>query len=158
MFHIQSGGRFIATAITPTIQRLPANATPVTLTPPAEGSFFLLSNRQRNQSYVVRLTSSEMISEARQQIASPASLGHILIAEIGKNSGGFNRNLSESQKTPWSWHIEKPLRFADLASQDCDGSPEMLEELILPWIENSGLICFWNYQIIKELSADEVGR
>ena len=135
------------------------NSSPVTMSPPTDGHFFLLTNSQKNQSYVVNITNPKLVSEARDQIQNPNSTsGRILIGQVGKNSGGFNRDFNDTKKTPWTWHVDTVLHFAELASQDCDGSPEMLEEMALPWIENSGVICFWNYKVTKELKASEISH
>lgn len=151
--------RFLVAAISPSIHLARMDSTPVTIPTPTEGHFFLLSNGPKNQSYVVNLTDPQMIAQAQDQIKNPtAPGGRILMAQIGKNSGGVNRNFNDPKKTPWSWHVDKALHFAELGAQDCDGSPEMIEELIAPYMANNGTICFWSYRIIKELSADEVSH
>lgn len=156
-FQATSSARFLVAHIKPNIEMMSYDSTPVSLTAPPEGHFFLLTNSQKNQSYVVNITNPSMLSEARNQIQNPSSPnGRILVGEVGKNSGGFNRDFNDAKKTPWSWHVENAMKFAELASQDCDGSPEMLEELALPWIESSSVICFWNYKVIKELSSSDL--
>lgn len=158
-FKAQGQSRFLASRISPAVAMVNFNSAPVPLSPPAEGHFFLLTNSQKNQSYVVNITNPELVTEARDQIQNPLSTsGRILIGQVGKNSGGFNRDFNDTKKTPWTWHVDTVLHFAELASQDCDGSPEMLEEMALPWIENSGVICFWNYKVTKELTASEISH
>jgi hypothetical protein len=158
-FKAEGQSRFLASRISPTVEMVNFNSSPVTVTPPADGHFFLLTNSQKNQSYVVNITNPELVTEARDQIQNPNSIsGRILIGQVGKNSGGFNRDFNDTKKTPWTWHVDTVLHFAELASQDCDGSPEMLEEMALPWIENSGVICFWNYKVTKELKASDISH
>lgn len=158
-FKAEGQSRFLVSRILPTVAMVNFNSSPVTMTPPADGHFFLLTNSQKNQSYVVNITNPKLVSEARDQIQNPHSTsGRILIGQVGKSSGGFNRDFNDNKKTPWTWHVDTVLHFAELASQDCDGSPEMLEEMALPWIENSGVICFWNYKVTKELKPSEISN
>jgi len=159
--HLNAEGqsRFLVARVNPSVELVNFNSNPVTTTPPQDGHFFLLTNSQKNQSYVVNITSPELVTQAREQIQNPtAAVGRILIGQVGKNSGGFNRDFNDTKKTPWTWHVDSVLHFAELASQDCDGSPEMIEELALPWIENSGVICFWNYRVTKELRPEDVSH
>lgn len=56
----------------------------------------------------------------------------------------------------WSWHISKVFRFAELASQSCDGSPQFIEDILPAWVGGvfnggSTTICFWGYQVTEEL-------
>lgn len=117
-----------------------------------ETHYFRLSNKGNHQSYVARISDPILVAQARLQMTSPGlTQPRILIGEIDYGNGGFNRDFSDSRATPWSWHIKRVIQFAQLASQECDGSPEMLEELLKPWKENSGIICFWGYRIVEEL-------
>ncbi len=142
-------------------QRLAANPKPQVL-PISEGSarYFRLTNSNQDQSYVVKLESADLIAEAQNQIQHPwqtASLPRILMARVEVGHGGFNRDLSSPWKAPWSWHIAEAYRFADFASQACDGSPEFLEQTLQSWSpDGQGVICFWNYRITEELSAEQV--
>lgn len=136
---------------------LTADNTPVILnsTQNPEVHYFKVANKSDTQSFVVALTDPELIKSAKLQISNKA-VGRILVANIDFGHNQTNRDLSVARKTPWSWHVSHVFRFAELASQDCDGSPEMLEENLGPWKENLGVICFWNYRVSEELTADQV--
>ena len=122
-----------------------------------EAHYFKLTNKGNRQSYIVRISDPKLITQAQLQIRSPnQALPRILIGQIDYGNGGFNRDFSEVRSTPWSWNVKNVIRFSELASQDCDGSPEMLEEVLKPWKENSGVICFWNYRITEELNLDQI--
>lgn len=115
---------------------------------------FLLSNPQLETSYQVELTDPDMISQARRQLVNPGNeSAFILIAEIQSGHGGYNQDLFSSLKSSWSWHISRPIKFAEIASSYCEGNPQALEDFIYPWLKSNRPICFWNYKIIKELSS-----
>lgn len=116
---------------------------------------FLLADPNRTQSYVVELTDPKMIEKARLQLERPDEfMGRILIATIAMGSGSVNQDLVNPLKGTWSWHIEKPLAFAEMASVSCEGSPDMVEDLMSSWMESGSKICFWNYRIVEELGPD----
>jgi hypothetical protein len=126
-------------------------------TPDSNSVYFLMSNSKNLQSYVLALKDPYLIAEARDQIQNPnAYRQRILIAEISEGPANQNRDFMNRFRTPWSWHISNPIRFAGLASQECDGSPQFLEETLAYWLAGSKVICFWNYRVTRELSADAV--
>lgn len=119
--------------------------------------YFRLSNKTNRQSYVAAISDPDLVKQAQLQVREPSqSLPRILIGEIDYGNGGFNRDFSDVRSNPWSWNIKRVIRFSQLASQECDGSPAMLEELLMPWKENSGVICFWGYRILEELSLEQI--
>lgn len=129
---------------------------PISLNTP-DGIYFLMADNLHSQSFVVRLEDSQQIEQARAQIKDPAGLlPRILSARVTYKPQNHNRNFASQNKTTWSWHIEQVYTFADFGSTACNGSPEMIEELLLPFIENSGIICFWNFHVVKELTPAEI--
>lgn len=133
------------------------------LKPSLDSTYFRLSNRSGSQSYIVGLNDAKMIEQARDQIRQPMEapgpwLPRILVAEIDYGSGNENRDWSKPGKPVWSWHIKQVFNFAHLAHQDCDGSPEMLEEFLQPWKEGSAIICFWSYHVVEEISTSQLAQ
>lgn len=132
------------------------NPAPLQASDP-QAVYFLMSNSKNLQSYVVPLNDAQMITEARDQIQNPnVYRQRILIGEISEGAGNHNRDFMNTFRTPWSWHISKPIRFAGLASQECDGSPQFLEETLAYWLSDSKVICFWNYRVTRELNPEAV--
>lgn len=123
--------------------------------PQPQGVYFILANADRTQSYLVDLIDSKLIEQARLQITNPKKfLSRILIAEIGPNTLSDNRDILSATQAPWSWRIQRVHRFASVASQACDGNPQMLEDELAKWLpdqSSSANICFWSYQIIGEI-------
>ena len=121
------------------------------------GVLFLLSNENRTQSYLVRLTDPAQIQQAREQISNPTGWRpRILVGQVALGSNRDNQNLLGPFKHMWSWHISKVFRFAELASQSCDGSPQFIEDILPAWVGGafnggSTTICFWGYQVTEEL-------
>lgn len=133
------------------------DSAPVSLQPRSELYYFRLSNREHTQSYLVALDDMALVEQARNQIANPDTfLPRILIAQISYGHNEFNRDFSSRTKAAWSWHISRVFRFAELASQECDGSPQFIEENLQYAVEGKGLICFWNYRILEELDHAQV--
>lgn len=125
--------------------------------PAPAGRYFVVADSGRSAAYLVDLTDPAMIAEARRQLREP-DVYHprILIAEIGVNAVGDNRNWDDKTRHPWSWRIATPLRFAALASQACDGHPQQLEDQLEAWLSGAytggrPVICFWGYQVVEEL-------
>jgi hypothetical protein len=140
---------------------LSANTKPQVLKPSvASARYFRLSDFSGSQSYVVALQDPALIDQAVRQVQLPWQtnyLPRIMIARVAGGSGGFNRDFSSVWKAPWSWHVAEVFRFADFASQACDGNPEFLEQTLWSWSpDNQGAICFWNYRIVEELSLSQV--
>jgi hypothetical protein len=129
-----------------------------TLSPgPSKDRYFLMSNFEKTQSFVIGVSDPRLLSKINEQLAYPHRfMGRILIGQIDFGSGGINRDFFSQNASPWSWRVSKVLGFAELASQTCDGSPEFLEELLGPWRSNQLSICFWDYQVTRELSTQEV--
>jgi hypothetical protein len=140
---------------------LSANSKPAVLKSSAPSArYFRLSDSSGSQSYVVALQDPGLIDQAVKQIQLPWQtnyLPRILVARVTSGSGGFNRDFSSAWKAPWSWHVAEVYRFADFASQGCDGNPLFLEQTLGTWSpDDQGAICFWNYRIVEELSLSQV--
>lgn len=132
---------------------------PSVLSPGPEAKYFRLTNKSASQSYIVSLTDPDLIAQARKQIENPkAFLPRILIGKVSFGHGNFNRDFSNPSKAPWSWHIREVYRFAELASQECDGNPQMLEETLGAWVAASGTICFWSYRIVEEMNLQLISK
>ena len=139
------------------IHFLKAMANEVAPKPGATGVLFLLSNSSRSFQFIARIEDPTLIAAARAQLQNPNShLGRILVAEITAGSNHENMNLLSPYRTWWSWHVSKVLRFADLASQSCDGNPDFLQDVLPAWLGGAftgaqPIICFWSYRIVDEL-------
>lgn len=125
---------------------------------PAPGeALFVLSDEAQSQEFIVRLDNPELIAQARRQIAHPEEfMARILVAEIAAGSRSENQNLRSTYGHYWSWHVKTVFRFAELASQVCDGNPSFVEDLLPAWLGgrmtgSRPLICFWSYRIVREL-------
>jgi len=118
----------------------------------ATEAHFILESGDHSQSFVVSLTDPDLIAQARAQISSPGDFrARILIGQISGGSGGVNQNLRGSFNAPWSWHVAKVVKFAEMASQGCDGSPDFVEDFLQSWLDSKSNICFWSYRITREL-------
>ena len=116
-----------------------------------KGAYFLVSSVDRALSYVIRIEKPDQIAAAREQLHRPDDfLPRILIGEVRLGHDQTNRDPLSLHKTPWSWNLNL-IRFAEFASQSCDGNPQMLENLLLLWHDSQMATCFWNYRIIQEL-------
>jgi hypothetical protein len=147
-------------------QEWAANPKPFEVPKPVPTArYFRLSDSTNTQSYIMSLDSAlqpELISQAERQIQFPwetTYMPRILVARVGFGHGGINRDYSSPWKALWSWHIAEVYRFADFGSQTCDGNPEMLEQTLLSWSpEEQGVICFWNYRVVEELSPEKIQK
>lgn len=106
------------------------------------------------ESYIVRLSSPEQIAEARNIIREKKS--RIIIGEIALGHGGFNRDMNDEFKSPYSWHFKNISSFAELASDACNGDPAKLEMNLTDWLENNPYACFWPYRLIKEIPESSI--
>ncbi len=119
-------------------------------------AYFEMQSRDKvGDSFIVKITSPEMIQQARAQIANP-SLEKILFAKVTKGHAGFNRNWSKKDRAFWSWSTTEVTAIADLASTSCNGIPQAVEDRVDFWIKNPGRICFWSYRIQRELKPVDV--
>jgi hypothetical protein len=109
----------------------------------------------RHDSYLIRLTNSADIDEARRIVEDPASR-KIVVAKIAKGSDGFNRNVLGDGR-PWDWHVDEFVGFADQSGELLDGWPGCVESDVDGWIGNTGkgdgfgYVGFWSYTIVEEL-------
>lgn len=134
----------------------PVNTRPIVSN---KSRYYLLQDSMKSSSYVVEIQDPLMIAEANSQIQTPNSLhSRILIAQVDYSSNQINRNFLAADKSIWSWHVSKAIRFTQVASQECDGNPEMLEEYLKLWKESQMPICFWNYRISRELTPNEIAN
>lgn len=134
------------------------NPTPIKLSALNKGVYFRVSNSEKDQSFIVHIEDPALISNARRQIQEPnAPLPRLVIAEIDESHGNHNRDIrSNASSLTWSWHVVRVLGFSHFGSQECDGSPKMLEQVLSSWLKKSKGICFWNYRIIEELDTNNV--
>lgn len=117
-----------------------------------ESAYFRLENPSGTQSYIVELKDPKLIREARNQIQNPNTYqARILIGEISPGGFGLNQDHHSPHQRTWSWHVSKVIKFAEFASQSCDGSPEFVEDYLLAWLDSGLPICFWSYHIKAEL-------
>lgn len=119
-------------------------------------AYFEMTSIAGDESFIVALNDAQLIAEAREMLASGTPTPKILIAEIGPQQEGFNRNLRSSSHSLWSWQPTKVLGFADFASIKCDGTPRFVELLLKEWTQSKTRICFWNFHVIKEVRAEEL--
>ncbi|MFN7453194.1 MAG: hypothetical protein ACK5RO_00905 [Pseudobdellovibrionaceae bacterium] len=139
------------------IYNLIENTKPQPKNPPG-GQSFVFSNRDKTESFVVRLEDPEMI-EMTKKILAEQDRPHprILIADIepqtdiDSKAPGLNWDPLRGSQSPWNWKIQKIYGYAFFASQECDGSPSLVEDLNDLWIKRSPRICFWNYQVSEML-------
>ena len=118
---------------------------------PSSAVRFIASDSNPHSSFVVEISDPDLINQAREQIQNPNGPGpKIMIAQIATGSGQINQNLKDRLHGSWSWHVDKVLKFADLALQSCDGTPEFVEQYLVSWM-TSPVICFWSFRITKEL-------
>jgi hypothetical protein len=158
-FQVKAQGRWTGLALNERQQELPFSEDTVFLEKLPEARYFLMKARsdQVEESFVVPLTNPKMISESLDQIAHPEK-ARLFVGKIQKNLEGVNRDLSNAVAAPWSWQAEG-LQYADFASITCDGTPSIVEERVDDWIATTGgAICFWNYRVVKELTAQEVQK
>jgi hypothetical protein len=154
---VRSDYRVSALYMGDSVLRRPALSKQVVPMPAQKGRFFLFENDSRNQSFVAELTEPTHILQAQLQIKNPQqSLPRILVAQARMKHHYHNRNWQHPSKAPWNWSVEEVFRFADLAMQECDGSPEFLDEILPYWVAGGGLICFWNYKVTRELTPEQV--
>ncbi len=140
---------------------------PIKITPPQStvdpaAFYFLVGSRQvetgqvgLDDSFVVKITDENLAARARELIANPQQ-EKMLFARIQKDHQGFNRNWSKIEKSFWSWSTAEVTNFADLGSTACNGTPQEVEDRMDYWVTDPGQICFWNYRVKKELSAQQV--
>lgn len=117
--------------------------------------YFNMSNQDHTQSFVFKTKDPQLIANARKQIENP-DLRMILFAKIEKGPQNFNRDLSDPLSPVWSWSVSEIHGFGFFGSLDCDGSPQILEDYLLPWLNAETGICFWNYRIEREVTPTEI--
>lgn len=137
---------------------LPLSVTPQKTAVETSASYFLIEPRTgTGDSFIVKITSAELIAKARDLIINPQK-EKMLFALIQKDHQGFNRNWSKAEKSFWSWSTVEVTNFADLGSTACNGVPQEVDDRIDDWVADPGQICFWNYRVKKELSAQQVAN
>lgn len=113
---------------------------------------FLVANSTGKESFVIDMENEELIAQARAQIAKPGSdMNTIVVGLPGYGPNGSNQNLLAPGRAPWSWHVKKVLNFSSIGSESCGGTAAVLEDLIQPWIDGEGTICFRDFRVIAEI-------
>lgn len=130
---------------------------PAALSPAEQKTYFLISTRDSRprESYVIGFTDPEQIKTARAQI-NTTHFEKILVGRVQLGHGGANRNFFSRDQAPYSWSVSEVDAFADFAHISCDGSPDILEERLMQYINDGGRICFWRYRVVRELTFREV--
>jgi len=141
----------------------PTHITVQKSVPENNAVYFLIAPRQvqnietsKDDQFIVKITNPKLIEKARDQIKNK-NLEKIIFGQVVLGHQGFNRNLGSKNKNFWNWSVSVVTNIADLGSTTCNGFPQLIEDRSEFWINNPGNICFWNYRIKKELTADEIG-
>ncbi len=118
--------------------------------------YFLAGHRSRSgENFVVKIIDPALIEKARDQIKNP-QIEKIIFATIKVGHGNFNRDFSRKDKSFWSWSVDTVTNINDVAGPWCNGSPQLVEDVLIDWKTNPGSICFHTYRIKKELAPKEV--
>lgn len=118
--------------------------------------YFLVGHRSRlGENFVVKITEPALIEKARDQIKNP-QIEKIIFATVKVGHGNFNRDFSRKDKSFWSWSVDTVTNISDVAGPWCNGSPQLVEDVLIDWKTSPGSICFHTYRIKKELSPKEV--
>ena len=133
------------------LKELPTKPVQVMVDPASV--YFLLSNDQKSDSFIIKLEDPVLIAKARNNISR--GLYQLMIGTISYAPQSENRSLVSPENTPFSWRVDKVSNFNDFADISCDASPQNVQEKIFDWLANRR-ICFWSYHLTKELSAHEV--
>jgi len=122
--------------------------------PKESGSVYFNVSDDSGYDFIIKLTDKDLIANARNQIKNKnAAMPRLLVAKVDYGHGGFNFNLSDLYRNNWSWHVSQVYGFKDFGSTSCNGFPQYLQENLKSWIDyNNGLICFWTFQVNKELT------
>lgn len=113
---------------------------------------FLVANTDMKESFVIDLEDEALIAKARDQVARPGKdINTIVVALPGYGPNGSNQNLLSPNRTPWSWHVKKVLQFSFIGSEGCGGTAAVIEDLLQPWIDGEGGICFRDFRVVREL-------
>ena len=122
---------------------------------PEDGAYFLLSNSRKSESFVVKITEPGQIKDARDQMQN-LQRSKLLNGRILPGNQDFNRNWNHSNRAPWGWSVTEVNGFADFCHIDLDGSPSSVDQFLNLWMNKGGIICFWDYKIERELTAEQV--
>ena len=133
---------------------------PESLSPPKNTHYFLMGRRgsfNSNETFVIPISDPELVQKARDLIKKPEiAYKKVIAAQIELGHGQFNRSFGSNLGAAWSWHVSKVIGFSDFASQQCDGSPILIEVETEKWLYEIGQICFWNFTILREISPSEI--
>lgn len=161
---VQGQGRWSGKVFTLKALELPFKDVTMILPSPSPAEpatrYFLFASQSADSrdSLVVPMQSAKLIAETLDQIAHPEQ-ARLLMAQIEKSPAGFNRDFSSPVKSPWSWQVVEAQNYADFAHISCDGTPALVEERLNAWlVETGGMICFWNYRVVRELSWEEISQ
>ena len=118
--------------------------------------YFLAGHRSHSaENFVIKIIDPTLIEKARDQIKNP-QIEKIIFATVQVGHGNFNRDFSRKDKSFWSWSVGEVTNISEIGSDWCDASPQLIEDVLVDWLQNPGKICFWSYRIKKELSPKEV--
>ena len=97
-----------------------------------------------HESYVLPLSRADDIAHARDLIArGPAAGQTIVVAFIGPNVNGINRNYQDPRFPQWPWEVTNFVAFADNTIEILDGRPSQP-----PFGSEIG---FWGFTVVREL-------
>ena len=121
-------------------------------------------NTNHNESFIIALSDSALIAQARLIIEHPEqTTDKIIDARIVRQTGNeayLNRDLNNNYT--WSWRVETVQGFAFNSIEIVDGWPGYIEEDIDRWFQNTaggtthGFIGFWNYTVLEEIDPSQV--
>lgn len=121
-----------------------------------DGTYFLVGRKNdKTENFVVKISDSTLLQKARDQIKNPQN-EKIIFGSVVLGHNNTNRDFSKKDKSFWSWSVGEVTNISDIAATYCNGTPQLVEDVLVDWLQNPGKICFWNYRILKELTPQEV--
>ncbi len=131
--------------------------------------FFLVSEMtaEKGDSYILPLTDPAHIATARAIVADRDSeeLEKLVVAKVVRSKGNeehLNKDLLRN--VTWSWKISEFEGFYGSTIEILDGGPQDLQNDMDWWIDNTsddpdyGVIGFWNYTVVREVTPEEIAR
>jgi len=129
--------------------------------------YFLVGEKSavHQDSYLIRTDDPAKLTEIRSWLAKPPAERPLVLTDIkktGDTPSVWNRDLVTKGRT-WNWEPAGDIALVDFTIEIYDGWPVYVQENLDEWIRitqtgtGNGRVGFWNYTIIREVTATELG-
>ncbi|MBN2732012.1 MAG: hypothetical protein JXR26_06260 [Balneolaceae bacterium] len=145
-FNRVPGIHLLGIAIICSVFAFGCNTTSTDNSGPRYYEFTSSNSHSGSYNFVAKTSDPAVIDKVEAQLELPQDQRDMHInGEIQRGNAGYNND--------WSWHFtEGQWDLAEVSTEVCDGTPQMVENNLDYWVEDVGRFCPFSSIVLREVN------